>query len=690
MAVENENTAPVNSNFIRTLIEEDIEKGATVPRKWCGHPAPYSEQVKGVDDPARIRTRFPPEPNGYLHIGHAKSICINFGMARDFGGYAHMRFDDTNPGKESPEYVESIKETVKWLGFSWEHNGENDLFFASSYFKWMYQFAEYLIRTGYAYVDEQTQDEMRANRGTLTEPGKDSPFRNRSVEENLRVFREMRDGKHPEGSMVLRAKIDMASPNVNLRDPAIYRIRFAEHQETGNEWCIYPMYTFAHPIEDSLENITHSLCTLEFEDQRPFYDWALERIVPELRTPQYEEAKQILKDMAEGRDDRADAFLARVEESKAKLGITSAPEVAMAEILARHGAESPLAADAADRKAAFALLNDHTENFTPVLQAALDVVRPNFFMLSHQHEFNRLNITNVVLSKRKLITLVKEGLVDGWDDPRMPTLVGLRRRGYTPESIRNFVEKSGVSKTSNSWIDYSVLENSLREDLDQKAARRMAVLHPLKLVIDNYPENQTELMEASNHPKNPDMGVRSIPFSRELWIEESDFSLDPPKGYKRLTLPKDGSPAKPVRLRAAYIIQPVSCETDENGRVTVVHAQYFPETKSGSTGANTVKAKATIHWVDAKTALPAEIRVYGRLFEMEHPESSEADYRTLLNPNSKEILKGYVEPALAEAKKDEKFQFERNGYFVADRVDFTGEHPVFNLSVTLRDSKGKF
>ena len=334
MAVENENTAPVNSNFIRTLIEEDIEKGATVPRKWCGHPAPYSEQVKGVDDPARIRTRFPPEPNGYLHIGHAKSICINFGMARDFGGYAHMRFDDTNPGKESPEYVESIKETVKWLGFSWEHNGENDLFFASSYFKWMYQFAEYLIRTGYAYVDEQTQDEMRANRGTLTEPGKDSPFRNRSVEENLRVFREMRDGKHPEGSMVLRAKIDMASPNVNLRDPAIYRIRFAEHQETGNEWCIYPMYTFAHPIEDSLENITHSLCTLEFEDQRPFYDWALERIVPELRTPQYEEAKQILKDMAEGRDDRADAFLARVEESKAKLGITSDPEVAMAEILA--------------------------------------------------------------------------------------------------------------------------------------------------------------------------------------------------------------------------------------------------------------------------------------------------------------------------------------------------------------------
>ena len=280
--------------------------------------------------------------------------------------------------------------------------------------------------------------------------------------------------------------------------------------------------------------------------------------------------------------------------------------------------------------------------------------------------------------------------MDGWDDPRMPTLVGLRRRGYTPESIRNFVEKSGVSKTSNSWIDYSVLENSLREDLDQKAARRMAVLHPLKLVIDNYPENQTELMEASNHPKNPDMGVRSIPFSRELWIEESDFSLDPPKGYKRLTLPKDGSPAKPVRLRAAYIIQPVSCETDENGRVTVVHAQYFPETKSGSTGADTVKAKATIHWVDAKTALPAEIRVYGRLFEMEHPESSEADYRTLLNPNSKEILKGYVEPALAEAKKDEKFQFERNGYFVADRVDFTGEHPVFNLSVTLRDSKGKF
>lgn len=680
MAVENENTAPVNSNFIRTLIEEDIEKGATVPRKWCGHPAPYSEQVKGVDDPARIRTRFPPEPNGYLHIGHAKSICINFGMARDFGGYAHMRFDDTNPGKESPEYVESIKETVKWLGFSWEHNGENDLFFASSYFKWMYQFAEYLIRTGYAYVDEQTQDEMRANRGTLTEPGKDSPFRNRSVEENLRVFREMRDGKHPEGSMVLRAKIDMASPNVNLRDPAIYRIRFAEHQETGNEWCIYPMYTFAHPIEDSLENITHSLCTLEFEDQRPFYDWALERIVPELRTPQYEEAKQILKDMAEGRDDRADAFLARVEESKAKLGITSDPEVAMAEILARHGAESPLAADAADRKAAFALLNDHTENFTPVLQAALDVVRPNFFMLSHQHEFNRLNITNVVLSKRKLITLVKEGLVDGWDDPRMPTLVGLRRRGYTPESIRNFVEKSGVSKTSNSWIDYSVLENSLREDLDQKAARRMAVLHPLKLVIDNYPEGQIEYLDVPNNQENEALGTRKVPFGRELYIEQDDFMEVPPKKYFRLY------PGNEVRLMSAYFVTCTDVVKDEAGNVVEVHCTYDPATKSGS-GFTGRKVKGTIHWVAKETAVKAEVRLYENLVDESKGSVYNEDGSVNINPNSLTVLKDCcLEPNFESAVGGDSYQFVRNGFFCIDSKDSKPDALVFNRIVSLKSS----
>ena len=679
----------VAANFIKTIIDEDLASGATVPRKWCGHPAPYSEQAAGADDPARIRTRFPPEPNGYLHIGHAKSICLNFGLAKEYGGKFNMRFDDTNPGKESPEYVQSIKETVRWLGFNWEHEGENDLFYASSYFEWMYEFAEHLIRTGYAYVDEQTQEEMKANRGTLKEPGRNSPYRDRPVEENLRLFREMREGKHAEGSMVLRAKIDMASPNVNLRDPAIYRIRFAEHQETGNRWCIYPMYTFAHPIEDSLENITHSICTLEFEDQRPFYDWTLERIVPRLRTPQYEEACGIVRAMADGRDERAGAFLGKAAEFVGKLG-DSAPEQKARGILGKYADDAAaLTPESADGRELLRLFADHPENFTPLFQGALCIVRPNFFLLSHQYEFNRLNLTHVMLSKRKLITLVKEGLVDGWDDPRMPTLVGLRRRGYTPASIRNFVEKSGVSKVSDSQIDYSVLENSLREDLDEKAARRMAVLHPLKLVIDNYPEGQAETLVAANHPKNPDMGTREIPFSREVWIEESDFSLDPPKGYKRLTLPRDGSAPKRVRLRAAYIIEPVSCEQDESGRVTVVHARYFPETRSGSAGAETIKAKATIHWVDARAGVPAEFRVYGRLFEMAHPDAEEGDYRTLLNPHAKEVLHGFVEPALAQAARDDKFQFERTGYFVADLKDHSAQAPVFNQSVSLRDSKGK-
>ncbi len=690
MAVENEKPASAGANFIRTLIEDDIRRGATRPRRWCGHPAPYSEQEKGPEDSAEIRTRFPPEPNGYLHIGHAKSICLNFGLAKEFGGRCHMRFDDTNPGKESTEYVESIKDAVKWLGFNWEDEKENNLYHASSYFKWMYEFAEYLVKVGYAYVDEQSQEEMHANRGTLTEPGKNSPYRDRSSEENLRLFREMKAGKHPEGSMVLRAKIDMASPNVNLRDPAIYRIRFVEHQETGNEWCIYPMYTFAHPIEDSLENITHSICTLEFEDQRPFYDWALERIIPVLRAPQYEEARALVAEMAAGRDDRAGAFLEAAVKAEGKLG-QSQPEEQMRALFRDSAAKGEkVSPDNEAGREAFGLLLEHPENFTPLLQSALDVVRPNFFMLSHQHEFNRLNLTNVVLSKRKLITLVKEGLVDGWDDPRMPTIVGIRRRGYTPESIRRFVENCGVSKVSDSCIDYSVLENALREDLDSKAERRMAVLRPLKLVIDNYPEGLAEEMEASNHPKKPEMGTRKVPFSRELWIEEGDFSLDPPKGYKRLTLPKDGSAPKRVRLRAAYIIEPVSCERDASGRVTAVHARHFPETKSGSAGADSIKAKATIHWVDAKAGVPAEFRVYGRLFEVAHPDSVEGkDYRELLNPNSKEVLKGFVEPALAAAKPDEKFQFERNGYFVADRVDHAPDHPVFNLSVTLRDSKGK-
>mgnify|MGYP005972468271 FL=1 len=676
------------TNFIRNIIEEDLAKGANLPRYWCGHPAPYSEQLeKGEPDHVKIRTRFPPEPNGYLHIGHAKSICLNFGLARDYGGYCHMRFDDTNPVKEDQEYVDGILDSVRWLGFDWVHEKESNLYFASSYFEYMYEFAEHLVKTGYAYVDEQTAEEMKANRGTLHEPGRNSPYRDRSVEENLRLFREMRDGKHPEGSMVLRAKIDMASPNINLRDPAIYRIRFAEHHATGNKWCIYPMYTFAHPIEDSLENITHSICTLEFEDQRAFYDWALERIVPVLRTPQFEEAKQIIAAMASGGDNRAMAFVCAAKAAEQKLG-HSVPEERVREIFAKW--ESiPDSIEDQSVTTFFALLKEYPENFTPLLQAALEVVRPNFFLLSHQYEFNRLNLTYVVVSKRKLIQLVMEGYVDGWDDPRMPTIVGLRRRGFTPESLQHFAERCGVSRVAGGWIDYSVLEASLREDLEDRAERRIAVLHPLKLIIDNYPEDASEMLVANNHPQKPEMGTREIPFSRELWIEREDFAEVPPKGYRRLTIPADGTPAKPVRLRYGYVIVPTSVEKNEAGEIVAVHANYLPETKSGTEGSMTVKTKAAIHWLDAKTAVPAEIRVYDRLFRVPNPDSGEGSFLDNLTPNSKQVLQSFVEPSLATVEKDAKFQFERNGYFVADRVDHEPGKPVFNLAVGLKDSWGK-
>lgn len=677
---------PATTNFLRNLIEDDLANGVNLPRYWCGHPAPYSEQQdKGSPDVAKIRTRFPPEPNGYLHIGHAKSICLNFGLARDYGGYCHMRFDDTNPVKEDQEYVDGILDSVKWLGFSWEHGEEKNLYFASSYFEDMYRFAEHLIKTGYAYVDEQTADEMRENRGTLKEPGVDSPYRNRPADESLRLFREMRAGKHPEGSMVLRAKIDMASPNINLRDPAIYRIRFAEHHATGDKWCIYPMYTYAHPIEDSLENITHSICTLEFEDQRAFYDWALERIIPVLRAPQYEEARQVVAQMAAGMNDRAEAFIRKLAASAAKLG-QSAPERQMAGILAAWNQNGIPDMNDQSVLQVFALLNRFPENFTPILQAALDVVRPNFFLLSHQYEFNRLNLTYVVVSKRKLIQLVTEGHVDGWDDPRMPTIVGLRRRGYTPESIQRFAERCGVSRVAGGWIDYSVLEQSLREDLEERAARRIAVLRPLKLIIDNYPEGESETLVADNHPQKPEMGTRTITFSKELWIEESDFAEVPPKGFRRLTIPADGTPAKPVRLRYGYVIVPTSVEKDAEGRIVAVHAEYLPETKSGTEGSMSVKTKATIHWLDAKTAVPAEVRVYDRLFCEAHPDASEGNFLEKLTPNSKVVLNAFVEPALADVAPDNKFQFERNGYFVADRVDHKPGAPVFNLSVGLKDT----
>ena len=670
------------TNFIRNIIEEDLAEGANLPRYWCGQPGPYSKQLKeGSPDVAKIRTRFPPEPNGYLHIGHAKSICLNFGLARDYGGRCHMRFDDTNPVKEDQEYVDGILDSVKWLGFSWEDEKENNLYFASSYFEYMYEFAEHLIKTGYAYVDEQTADEMRENRGTLKEPGRNSPYRDRPVEENLRLFREMRDGKHAEGSMVLRAKIDMASPNINLRDPAIYRIRFAEHHATGNKWCIYPMYTFAHPIEDSLENITHSICTLEFEDQRAFYDWALERIVPVLRTPQYEEAKNLIADMQSGKDARAPAFVAALKKFTQKLGQSPA-EVKMQALLSAEG-------EACCSKI-FNLLAEHTENFTPILQAALsEVIRKNFFLLSHQYEFNRLNLTYVVVSKRKLIQLVQEKRVDGWDDPRMPTIVGLRRRGYTPESLQMFAERCGVSKVSGGWIDYSVLEQCLREDLEARAERRIAVLRPLKLIIDNYPEGQSETLIAENHPQKPEMGAREITFSKELWIEETDFAEVPPKGFRRLTVPTADKPAKPVRLRYGYVIVPTSCEKDENGQVIAVHANYLPETKSGTEGSKTVKAKSTIHWLDANKAVSAEFRLYERLFQVPHPEEGKGSFLENLTPNSKVVLRGFVEPALASTTPDAKFQFERLGYFVADRMDYLTADPVFNLAVALRDAWGK-
>lgn len=681
-------SAPSRStNFIRNIIEEDLANGVNLPRKWSGQPGPYSQQAAlGQDDTAKIRTRFPPEPNGYLHIGHAKSICLNFGLARDYQGRCHMRFDDTNPVKEDQEYVDGILDSVRWLGFSWEKDGESNLYYASSYFEHMYAFAEHLIKMGYAYVDEQSAEDIRANRGTLTEPGQNSPYRDRSIEENLTIFRQMRDGQHAEGSMILRARINMASPNINLRDPAIYRIRFAHHHATGDKWCIYPMYTFAHPIEDALENITHSICTLEFEDQRAFYNWAVERIVPVLRTPQFEEAKALLQTLIQTPNERTLAVARLAWKNAHKLDQTPT-EQALATLLATFTDE--LAIDLAAAVSILKAVAASPEHFTPLLQQALEVIRPNFFLLPHQYEFNRLNLTYVVVSKRKLIELVQGGHVDGWDDPRMPTIVGLRRRGFTPESMQNFAERCGVSRVAGGWIDYSVLEACLREDLEARAQRRMTVMRPLKLIIDNYPENQSEVLIADNHPQNPAMGTRELTFSRELWIEESDFAEVPPKGFRRLTIPADGSEAKPVRLRYGYVIVPTSFEKDASGRVTVVHAKYLPETKSGSEGSASVKTKATIHWLDAKTAQAAELRVYDRLFCEPNPESGEGSYLDRLTPNSKQVLQGYVEPCTAQAERDTKFQFERHGYFVADRVDHSATHPVFNLSVNLKDTWSK-
>ena len=555
---------PKPSDFIREVVTEDLKTGK------------YGK---------RVLTRFPPEPNGYLHMGHAKSICLNFGIAGDFGGRCNLRFDDTNPEKEEQEYVNSIIDSVRWLGFDF---GPEPLY-ASDYFGFMYTAAEYLITSGHAYVDSQTAEEMRENRGTLTSPGKDSPFRGRSVEENLRMFREMRDGRHPDGSMVLRAKIDMASPNINMRDPAMYRIKHAEHHRAGSAWCIYPMYTYAHPIEDAVENITHSICTLEFEDQRPFYDWLLERL-------------------AEG-------------------GLLKRP-------------------------------------------------------LPQQIEFARLNLSYTVLSKRKLIQLVTEGHVTGWDDPRMPTISGIRRRGYTPESIRNFCERIGVAKR-DSTVDLALLEFCIREDLNKRASRVMTVLRPLRVVITNYPEDQEEDLDAINNPEDPAAGSRKVPFSRVLYIEQDDFHENPPKQFFRL------APGREVRLRYAYYItceRVVKDETTEE--IIELHCTYDPETRGGDSPDGR-KVKATLHWVSARHALRAEARLYNTLFLTSEPGAESGDFRKDINPDSLEVLDPvYTEPGLAGAPSGSRYQFERMGYFCVD-PDSTHDKLVFNRTVTLKDTWAK-
>lgn len=542
-----------SSNFIRNIIIDDLESGRT----------------------SEVITRFPPEPNGYLHIGHAKSICLNFSLADEFNGKTNLRFDDTNPIKEDTEYVESIKEDVKWLGFDWDN-----LFFASNYFDTMYEKAILLIKKEKAYVCDLTADEIKEYRGSLTEPGKDSPYRNRTVEENLNLFERMRNGEFKDGEKVLRAKIDMSSPNINMRDPIIYRIAHSTHHNTGDKWCIYPMYDFAHPLEDAIEGVTHSICTLEFEDHRPLYDW----IVKECEM----------------------------------------------------------------------------EN------------------VPRQYEFARLNITNTVMSKRKLKLLVDNKIVDGWDDPRMPTIAGLRRRGYTPKSIRNFCSEIGVAKSA-STVHEQMLEYFIREDLNISSERAMAVINPLKLVITNYPEGQSELLPVEKNPNDKEAGTKNVTFSRELYIEREDFMENPPKKYFRLF------PGNEVRLRGAYFVKCTDVIKDEEGNVLEIHCTYDPETKSGS-GFTGRKVKGTIHWVDANNAVPAEFRLYEPLILDDVEENKGKDFLDQINPNSLTVCNGYVEADLKEAKGNTKYQLVRNGYFNVDPKDSTKDHLVLNRIVSLKSS----
>lgn len=573
-------------NFIRALIDHDLASGRLDARRWAGRPSDAKELAADCADGAKIRTRFPPEPNGYLHIGHAKSICLNFGLARDYGGRCHMRFDDTNPVKEDQEYVDTILDTVSWLGFRWEDAKETNLYFASDYFQSMYDCAEYLIKASHAYVDEQSPELMRLNRGTLTEPGTDSAFRDRPPHQSLARFREMRDGRHPEGSMVLRARIDMRSPNLNLRDPALYRIRFASHHRTAYQWCIYPMYDYAHPLSDALENITHSLCTLEFEDHRPFYDWVLERL-------------------AEG-------------------GFFRRP-------------------------------------------------------LPQQTEFARLNLYYTVTSKRKLQELVASGRVSGWDDPRMPTLVGLRRRGFTAESIQLFCERIGVSK-ANQWVDPSVLEIALRDDLEPKARRAMAVLDPVRLTIENWPPGHREACQAPWHPQHPGWGQRQFHCTALLWVERDDVRANAEQGFFRLF------PGNSVRLRYGFVIECTAVDVDANGSITGVRARYFDDSRSGTAGADRYKVKGNIHWVSDDEALEAEVHLYETLFSDPQPDSGDKDWLALINPQAHRIVKAQLEPSLLQAKPADHFQFERLGYFVADRIEHRAGRAVFQRTVELKQA----
>lgn len=543
-------------NFIEEIIEKDLAEGTTG---------------------GRIQTRFPPEPNGYLHIGHAKAICLNFGLAKKYNGQCNLRFDDTNPATEETEYVESIKEDVKWLGFEWA----NELY-ASNYFDQLYAFATQLIRKGLAYVDDSTSEEIAATKGSTFEPGKNSPYRDRSVDENLRLFEEMKAGKYKDGEKVLRAKVDMAHPNLLLRDPVIYRIKHAHHHRTGDKWCIYPMYDFAHGQSDSIEKITHSICTLEFIHHRPLYDWFIEQLE----------------------------------------------------------------------------------------------IYP-----SHQYEFARLNMTYTVMSKRKLLQLVNEGHVSGWNDPRMPTISGMRRRGYTADAIRQFCDTIGVAKREN-MIDVGLLEFCVRESLNKSANRVMAVLDPVKLVLTNYPEGQTEELELENNPEDPNGGTRIVPFSREMWIEREDFMENPAKKFFRL------GPGLMVRLKGAYIIKCDDFKKDENGNITEIHCSYLPESKSGNDTSG-INVKGTIHWVSIPHAKTAEVRLYDRLFKVEDPSSEEGDFKEYINPNSVAVLSTvYIEPALANTQPGDRFQFLRKGYFATD-LDSTSDKLVFNKTVGLKDTWAK-